>query len=202
MSYDRIFGTETSMRGSVFANLARVASALAPLGDPKEYLMGRIKSFNDIAPVVREMIDLLLPGRGWSFAFNSRHKTLGYCKAIRRIELSRWYAMDYLDSNKEEVVETILHELAHALDFNDNGSLNHGIGWQRYCRVLGIPGATPGRTLDASKCKRFKYKVVVKDTGEVVGGFFRKPKRDFSDSWVPGRPETRGKLVVVAVGGN
>jgi predicted SprT family Zn-dependent metalloprotease len=51
--------------------------------------------------------------QGWSFAFNKRKRTLGLCRfAQRRIELSIHLA----DRNStEEVRDTVLHEIAHAL---------------------------------------------------------------------------------------
>ena len=54
-----------------------------------------------------------LMGRGWSFAFNRRKRSLGLCHyTARRIELSS----HFVEMNDEtQVRDTVLHEIAHAL---------------------------------------------------------------------------------------
>jgi predicted SprT family Zn-dependent metalloprotease len=51
--------------------------------------------------------------RGWAFGFNRRKRALGLClHTQKRIELSIYF----VDGNgEEEVRDTILHEIAHAL---------------------------------------------------------------------------------------
>ncbi len=51
--------------------------------------------------------------QGWSFAFNKQKRTLGLCRyASKTIELSVFF----VDRNSlEEIRDTVLHEIAHAL---------------------------------------------------------------------------------------
>lgn len=195
MKSDRVFAQGRIALSSVIDTIKFMGCS------PRRFLMGRIQCFEDIAPATVMLIGLLFPNQGWKFKFISRHNTLGRCTSAGQIELSRWYAMDYIKDEKKVVVDTILHELAHALDYSISGTFHgHGAAWQKYAKLMGIATPKSRKRLDPAKCKHFKYKLVVRDTGEVVGGFFKKPRRDFSQSWVKGRPETRGMLELVAAG--
>jgi predicted SprT family Zn-dependent metalloprotease len=77
----------------------------------------------------------------WSFAFNRRKRTMGLCLYARRtIELS----VHLVDRNgPEEVRDTILHEIAHALVGPGHG---HDAVWRRKCLEV---GARPERCSEA-----------------------------------------------------
>jgi len=73
-----------------------------------------------------------LTARGWSFRFNRNKRRLGVCKQDdRRIELSEHYV---LRNTREHVLDTILHELAHALVGTQHG---HDDVWKDMCARLG-----------------------------------------------------------------
>jgi predicted SprT family Zn-dependent metalloprotease len=69
---------------------------------------------------------------GWSFAFNRRKLSLGFCRyGCRRIEMS----IDFVERNsQEEILDTILHEIAHALVGPGHG---HDVVWKRKCLEIG-----------------------------------------------------------------
>lgn len=77
----------------------------------------------------------------WRFQFNRRKKTMGLCVYTRRtIELSIYY----VERNPiEEIRDTILHEIAHALVGHEHG---HDLVWQRKCIEI---GARPERCGEA-----------------------------------------------------
>jgi predicted SprT family Zn-dependent metalloprotease len=78
----------------------------------------------------------------WAFAFNRARRGMGLCRYTdRRIELSIHYV---LWNPPEEVLDTILHEIAHALAGPRAG---HGPAWKRQCVRI---GATPQRCGDAA----------------------------------------------------
>ncbi len=67
----------------------------------------------------------------WHFAFDHARRRFGSCQAARRlITLSR--TLTFLNS-PEEVRDTILHEIAHALTPRDG----HGRQWKATCVAIG-----------------------------------------------------------------
>jgi predicted SprT family Zn-dependent metalloprotease len=68
----------------------------------------------------------------WRFQFNRRKETMGLCVYTRRIiELS----LHFVERNPiEEIRDTILHEIAHALVGHEHG---HDRVWQRKCIEIG-----------------------------------------------------------------
>lgn len=68
----------------------------------------------------------------WRCRLNTNKSRLGVCKYRKqRIEVQEWYA---LNNPKEEVDDTILHEIAHALVGPGHG---HGPVWKAKARQLG-----------------------------------------------------------------
>jgi len=78
----------------------------------------------------------------WHFDFQNKKVALGTCSyRDKRISLSKWY----VELNEEDEVEdTILHEIAHALSYIRHGlkGIGHGRIWKSICREI---GATPER---------------------------------------------------------
>ncbi|WP_428388587.1 SprT-like domain-containing protein [Mucisphaera sp.] len=69
----------------------------------------------------------------WGFRFNRRKRVLGLCCFTdRRIELSRVYVELH---GREEIRETVLHEIAHA---QAGAKAGHGLAWKAACLRLGI----------------------------------------------------------------
>src|SRR5947209_15800968 len=69
---------------------------------------------------------------GWGFAFNHRKRAMGLCRfAARTIEVSV-YLVERNDL--DEVRDTLLHEIAHALVGPGHG---HDAVWQAKCREIG-----------------------------------------------------------------
>jgi len=82
-----------------------------------------------------------LDAAGWTFAFDRAVKRFGQCNfRIRQITLSR-HLVEL--NSKDEVLNTIRHEIAHALAGHQAG---HGREWKRVARAIGCDGA---RTHDA-----------------------------------------------------
>ena len=103
----------------------------------------------------------------WSFAFNKRKRTLGLCRyAMKTIELSIFL----VDRNgTDEVRDTILHEVAHALVGPGHG---HDAVWKRKCVEI---GAEPRRCGDADM-PRGRWKALCPGCVETFSRH-RKPKR-------------------------
>ncbi len=72
---------------------------------------------------------------GWMFGFTDAKRQLGVCKyRKKRIEIAEYYA---LNNPRESVLDTLLHEIAHALAGPKAG---HGPEWKAIAARL---GATP-----------------------------------------------------------
>lgn len=91
--------------------------------------------------------------RDWTMVVNNRLRTTaGQCRTNRRlIELSGHVMREW---DTADVIDTILHEIAHALTPKDRG---HGAEWQAKCVEI---GAKPDRTYskDLPVSKRFEGK--------------------------------------------
>ncbi len=76
---------------------------------------------------------------GWTFRFDHARRRFGSCREKQKlITLSR--ALTFLNT-EDQVRDTILHEIAHAL----TPGANHGSQWKQTCRRL---GANPARCYD------------------------------------------------------
>ena len=80
-----------------------------------------------------------LAAQGWTFKFASDKGTVGWCRhSSKTIEVSKYY----LDSHPDQIRDTILHEIAHALVGVNHG---HDHVWRMMCIKV---GANPSRTTD------------------------------------------------------
>lgn len=98
--------------------------------------------------------------RGWVFEFDNAKRRLGNCShARRRISLSRHY-IPLL--TKEEIKDTILHEIAHALVKSKHG---HDAVWRQKAIEIGCNGQR--LYIGAAKVKR-KFKGTCPKCGKVI----------------------------------
>lgn len=82
--------------------------------------------------LARELIEQHL-GRGWRIEWNDSDRLFGGCQPNRRaIQLSRHFVRR---CSRDEVVDTILHEIAHGL--TPSGVKPHGAEWQAAAQRLG-----------------------------------------------------------------
>lgn len=163
--------------------------------------MRGISSFDDIFPIAERTVKELL-GEDWTFRYCNTRRKLGRCLSTKVVELSRVYAESYIGVDRECIVNTILHEIAHGLAMKAMnfapGSERHGNLWKGFCKSLGIPNARPKTKLPVQVLSMYKWLLVNRDTREVYGRFHRRPKRDYSKLWVKGRrAETEGKLILI-----
>ena len=92
---------------------------------------------------------------GWTFALSGAKRRLGVCKyREKRIEIGAFYA---LHNSEDAVLDTLLHEIAHALAGPEAG---HGPVWQaiaarvgatRWHLCWGRPPGTVGRMQGAAE---------------------------------------------------
>ncbi len=95
----------------------------------------------EVAARARELMDRHGLGE-WTLRFSGARRKLGECRSRQKlILLSRAHAVN---GSPEQVTDTILHEIAHALADPDAG---HGPAWKAIARKL---GATPKSCLPES----------------------------------------------------
>lgn len=135
---------------------------------------------------------------GWTCGLDGAVRRFGLCRCGRRqITVSRYLAAI---NPHAEVLDTILHEISHALAFIEHGEgCGHDHRWRAIATRI---GARPRRCFSNTETNTVagSYYLVHRDTGEVFHTYYRRPRvTDFADFWIRGRrAETEGKLVVVS----
>lgn len=135
----------------------------------------------------------------YSFKWNRRKKTYGLCSyRTKTIQLSTFLTKS---CPEEQVRDTILHEIAHAIAGYEAG---HGPKWKAVARQIGAAPKARGPALTKEVVEEMCPTWVMFDPTRnvVVKHYFRKPgKRTFANlhNWfVRGRrEETIGKLQLI-----
>lgn len=134
----------------------------------------------------------------WNVVINDTKRTLGQCcHSIKTIKMSKAF---FLHMEKADVLDTILHEIAHALVGPGHG---HSAIWQDMAvRIGASPNATAkGKKLPSALERGAKW-VLVTPSGKVLQSWFRKP-RPTTFAKVPfqwerdNKDATYGKLKIV-----
>lgn len=103
----------------------------------------------------------------WSLDFDNSVSRLGYCSyKLKKISLSRHATMV---NSQEEVLNTILHEIAHALV---GPGYHHGPIWKAKAREIGCNAERTGKIEVQAPAK---YKVTCTSCSRVYN-FYRRPK--------------------------
>lgn len=132
---------------------------------------------------------------GWKPEFDEAKRRFGVCKPAEKIiSISRPLA---LLNPEVEVLDTILHEIAHALAWEKHGNCGHDDRWKSICVEI---GARPDRCYEDDIIEpNAPWLLCHSETGEVFQSYVRKPADDISEWWIPGRKEeTCGKLIIRA----
>jgi|TARA_R110002126_G_scaffold54310_3_gene146953 predicted SprT family Zn-dependent metalloprotease len=88
----------------------------------------------------------------YTFKWDSAVRRFGcHNGRLKYISLSR--PMTQHESNDDRVINTILHEIAHALDYKKRGYSNHDSQWKKTAKSIGCNGQTCSSVggLDQSK---------------------------------------------------
>ena len=113
----------------------------------------------------------------WSLKFSSTKRIMGQCFFCEKeIRISR----PFYEANKkdyyDEMWQTALHEIAHALAFIHDNDHCHGEAWRKWCGVVGTPANVTGSGRDFNRVTP-KYNLINSVTDEIIGHYYRKPKR-------------------------
>ena len=133
--------------------------------------------------------------------FDNKQRVLGCCNIThRKIEYNESFVNA---SDDDSVMDTIRHEVAHALagiEYSRSGRMiAHGRTWKRYARMLGIsePKAANDVSLEARVALAITASnAVVCDHGDRFELCLMNKRRykNIRNKMIPNRPETLGKL--------
>jgi predicted SprT family Zn-dependent metalloprotease len=112
---------------------------------------------------------------GWRFEWDRAKRRFGRCSFKRKLLTMSWELVGL--NEKEEVLDTIRHEVAHALCGKNVG---HGEKWKRIAKEL---GAQTAQKFDVGKVvmpKKRRFKAVCGGCGELlVCEQYRRPREDW-----------------------
>ena len=76
---------------------------------------------------------------GYTFAFDNARARFGCCKYGKmQITLSKHYVKNNVGKHNDDIIDTILHEIAHAIAHHAYGYRgHHGYVWQEVARQIG-----------------------------------------------------------------
>ena len=110
----------------------------------------------------------------WAFGVSNTKRAIATCHISKqKIVFSKVFMnMDY-----KEIKDTILHEIAHALDWERNRKAWHGHTWKAICREI---GARPRASKAVANVKiDYKYDLTCEKCGNVVGRAHRKSSSSY-----------------------
>lgn len=183
--------------------------------------MDKFSSFSEVTTYANEQLrEWGLVDTGWSFNFNNSKSHLGICyhDKRRQIQVSRNHA---LESNKVDVVDTILHEIAHALHYMDyvergmEATYNmrvrrgrrwvrkvkpHGNEWKEFARMVGATPQACAKNVTTLGESEDKWRLVIVLSDDIVEDSKYTCSRflkNLSNRCMKSRKETLGKLFLV-----
>lgn len=171
----------------------------------RKNILTRDKNPHKISPMkineVRDEARRLMNQYGlnnWAFEFSRTKKAFGTCWFYRRkIQVSKGFIPI---NTREEIIDTILHEIAHALDWKRNKNIGHSESWKVICREI---GARPEATYSCveTNAPKPKYKLIHSGTGEIHASYHRKPKwaKSMKSIIINGDLSTKGKMILEQV---
>ena len=136
-----------------------------------------------------------LAGQGWTAGWDRARLRFGACWP-RRKQITLSHVLTELN-DVDQVRDTILHEVAHALVFERFGHLRgHGAEWKRVALEL---GATPRACSKNGKLPPGRFALVHRGTGEVFRTYQRRPKRfNLHGRYIRGRKkDTLNQLAII-----
>ena len=103
--------------------------------------------------------------RPWNFIWSDRMtNAFGYCCSNQTIKLSRPYFI--LNRSFPHIIRNIiLHEVAHAMQYEEMGYLSHDKHWKNYCKEIGaIPKSTFTSHEVTKPCEKFALRNIFNGT--------------------------------------
>ena len=94
----------------------------------------------------------------YKFEWMNSVRTFGNCNGHRKI-IKLSIPLTKYETNNERIVNTILHEIAHAIDYNTRGRSGHDATWRRIAKNIGCSGERCSSSSGVDKSKFMKWVV-------------------------------------------
>lgn len=135
-------------------------------------------------PIEYSFGTVCLKDKGWYFkGFDRATKRAGVCVfAFKNFQMNKYISLSRVLMNAftyEEAINTLTHEIAHAIDFEYRGKSNHDLVWKRIHNSIGGTGERCYKANESVKeiqKRTYNYIGVCKKCGKEVNGWIRKPK--------------------------
>lgn len=141
-----------------------------------------------VEQLVNDLIAIHLGGKPWTFKWIENRTTWGRCSEKDwTIQISR--PMFLALKNPKDIMQTILHEIAHGIVGCAEG---HNEVWKAKAREIGVVNPTSYSSYDVDRTM-YSYKMVIVLEGgkleECRGGWHRRPRKSLKGAWLPKRKE-------------
>lgn len=146
-------------------------------------------SFEESIKIIKSEFDrlvLMYPGlKQWTLNFNKNSmKVIAHCRwkkskkgqviNCREINFSKKF-LGYM--SYEQIIDTVRHEVAHAIDFERRGTSDHGPIWKAVAVEVGANPKSMAHEGFVSPRSRLEPKFVCRtENGRIVKKFFRRPQ--------------------------
>lgn len=128
--------------------------------------------------------DVCLSDKGWYFkGFDRATKRAGVCsrkfkngRFEKSISLSKLLMQNFTE---KEALETLTHEIAHAIDIEYRNNSNHDNIWKKIHKSIGGDGErcySLTKEIKEIQKTNYKYVGICKKCGKQVKGWLKKPK--------------------------
>jgi hypothetical protein len=136
--------------------------------------------------------------KNWKFEFNNNKTRLGLCKSSRISRRGTIYLSAWLIKNSNTTIEvwknTMLHEIAHAIDIDLRGKSDHSYKWRDIALHIGCDGKRCGNAkVDGTKVDT-KYTLICDACG-IKRPSHKKRKRECSCPCNPNKGFDRNYLL-------
>jgi predicted SprT family Zn-dependent metalloprotease len=141
------YGTHKSNRAAMFIQIKRDSAqeikstqmCTVNIDSVRDMAITQMNKTFLVDNVSFNMVDM-----GFSLNFNQRKSAFGVCNPRRKvIELSLWMITN-TNNDMAFWLDTILHEIAHAIDFMKRGTSDHSWKWKQIALVVGCDGNRTG----------------------------------------------------------
>jgi predicted SprT family Zn-dependent metalloprotease len=145
-----------------------------------ETTMTKPRTDKEMLEAMRVELEKLGLGHKVGYDLGNYRSAWGKCFMGKRLRISLSRPLNRYNS-PESMRNTILHEIAHAMDFLERGTTDHGPKWQRIALSIGCDAKRGKHTLEiaAHDEKIFKYRLECTGTCGIAGHMNRRPTRSF-----------------------